>query len=213
MFEQFGTVIGMVPVPSRKNVVYMVRDQQNHKHTCIEFCVLQYMDPESAKQAIDGLHGKAVAKFSKPMIVEVSQVSLSPSFPPSLPHNVLPPSQCPPSLPHNVLPPSLTMSSLPPSQCPPSLPHNVLPPSLTMSSLPPSQCPPSLPHNVLPPSLTMSSLPPSQCPPSLPHNVLPPSLTMSSLPPSLTMPLLCSLCSLHEVRVAPELSPSLRILT
>ena len=39
MFEQFGTVIGMVPVPSRKNVVYMVRDQQNHKHTCIEFCV------------------------------------------------------------------------------------------------------------------------------------------------------------------------------
>ena len=158
MFKQFGTVIGMVPVPSRKNVVYMVRGQQNHKHTCIVCCVLQYMDPESAKQAIDGLHGKAVAKFSKPMIVEVSQVSLSPS---------LPPSQCPPAL---------TMSSLPPSQCPPSLPHNVLPPSLTMSSLPPSQCPPSLPHNVLPPSLTMSSLPPSQCPPSLPHNVLPPSL-------------------------------------
>ena len=160
MFEQFGTVIGMVPVPSRKNVVYMVRGQQSHKHTCIVCCVLQYMDPESAKQAIDGLHGKAVAKFSKPMIVEVSQVSLYPSLsPPSLP-----PSQCPPSLPHNVLPPSLTMSSLPPSQCPPSLPHNVLPPSLTMSSLPPSQCPPSLPHNVLPPSLTMSSLPPSQCP-------------------------------------------------
>ena len=122
MFEQFGTVIGMVPVPSRKNVVYMVRGQQSHKHTCIVCCVLQCMDPESAKQAIDGLHGKAVAKFSKPMIVEVSQVSLSPS------------------LPHNVLPPSLTMSSLPPSQCPPSLPHNVLPPSLTMSSLPTSQC-------------------------------------------------------------------------
>ena len=191
MFEQFGTVIGMVPVPRRKNVVYMVRGQQSHKHTCIVCCVLQYMDPESAKQAIDGLHGKAVAKFSKPMIVEVSQVSLSPSLPPpSLPPSQCPPSlprapsQCPPSLPHNVLPPSLTMSSLPPSQCPPSLPHNVLPPSLTMSSLPPSQCPPSLPHNVLPPSLTMSSLPPSQCPPSLPHNVLPPSLTMSSLPPS-----------------------------
>ena len=42
MFEQFGTVIGMVPVPSRKNVVYMVRGQQSHKHTCIVCCVLQY---------------------------------------------------------------------------------------------------------------------------------------------------------------------------
>ena len=39
---------------------------------------VQYMEPESAKLAIDGLHGKAVAKFSKPLIVEVSQVSSLP---------------------------------------------------------------------------------------------------------------------------------------
>lgn len=38
--------------------------------------MLQYMDREGARAAIDQLHGKAVAKHSKPLVVEVSQVGI-----------------------------------------------------------------------------------------------------------------------------------------
>ena len=36
------------------------------------------MDPEGAELAINSLHGKPMAKFNRPMLVEVSQVSHAP---------------------------------------------------------------------------------------------------------------------------------------
>jgi hypothetical protein len=74
MFAQFGEVMGLVPVPSRKNVVYMVRVLKTTFYG-YDQCFPQYMDPEGARAAIDQLYGIAVAKHSKPLIVEVSQVS------------------------------------------------------------------------------------------------------------------------------------------
>ena len=33
---------------------------------------LQYMDPEGGQRAMNTLHGKAIAKYSKPLVVEIS---------------------------------------------------------------------------------------------------------------------------------------------
>ena len=91
MFTQYGKVLGLVPIPSRKNVIYMVsfkvdlyychcsilKIQSSLLSVSLVLCLLylQYMEPKGAQIAIDNLHGKAISKHSKPMIVELSNVS------------------------------------------------------------------------------------------------------------------------------------------
>lgn len=97
VFSRYGRVLKILPDLKRRNVTYVVSEEgreceggggkggrgagiRNDVH-CSRNWLVQYMDVEGGNKAINNLHGKAISKNGKPLIVELSyEVSHTPHY-------------------------------------------------------------------------------------------------------------------------------------